>query len=702
MPRKTPIERYRNIGISAHIDAGKTTTTERILFYTGVNHKLGEVHDGAATMDWMEQEQERGITITSAATTAFWKGMAGNYPEHRINIIDTPGHVDFTIEVERSMRVLDGACMVYDSVGGVQPQSETVWRQANKYKVPRIAFVNKMDRVGADFFRVQRQIGERLKGVAVPIQIPVGAEDHFQGVVDLVKMKAIVWDDESQGVKFEYAEIPANLVETAKEWREKMVEAAAEADETLLEKYLDDHESLTEEDIKGALRKRTIANEIVPMLCGSAFKNKGVQAMLDAVIDYLPSPVDVPAILGHDLDDKEIERHPSDEEPFSALAFKIMTDPFVGQLIFFRVYSGVVESGDTVLNAIKEKRERLGRILQMHANERKEIKEVRAGDIAAAVGLKEATTGDTLCDPANPIVLERMIFPEPVISQAVEPKTKADQEKMGIALNRLAQEDPSFRVQTDEESGQTIISGMGELHLEILVDRMKREFGVEATVGKPQVAYRETVRNKVEDVEGKFVKQSGGRGQYGHAVITLEPQTPGKGYEFVDAIKGGVIPREFIPAVDKGIQETLKAGVLAGYPVVDTKVTLTFGSYHDVDSNENAFRMAGSMAFKEAMRKARPILLEPMMAVEVETPEDFMGNVMGDLSSRRGIVQGMEDIAGGGGKLVRAEVPLSEMFGYSTSLRSLTQGRATYTMEFKHYAETPQNVAEAVINAKTK
>jgi len=700
VPRKTPIERYRNIGISAHIDAGKTTTTERILFYTGVNHKLGEVHDGAATMDWMEQEQERGITITSAATTAFWKGMAGNYPEHRINIIDTPGHVDFTIEVERSMRVLDGACMVYDSVGGVQPQSETVWRQANKYKVPRIAFVNKMDRVGADFFRVQRQIGERLKGVAVPIQIPVGAEDHFQGVVDLVKMKAIVWDDESQGVKFEYEDIPAELVGLATEWRGKMVEAAAEADEALLEKYLEDHESLTEDEIKGALRRRTIAGEIVPMLCGSAFKNKGVQAMLDAVIDYLPSPVDVPAILGHDLHDKEIERHPSDDEPFSALAFKIMTDPFVGQLIFFRVYSGVVESGNTVLNATKDKKERLGRILQMHANERKEIKEVRAGDIAAAVGLKEATTGDTLCDPAHAIVLEKMIFPEPVISQAVEPKTKADQEKMGIALNRLAQEDPSFRVQTDEESGQTIISGMGELHLEILVDRMKREFGVEATVGKPQVAYRETVRNKVADVEGKFVKQSGGRGQYGHAVITLEPQTQGKGYEFVDAIKGGVIPREFIPAVDKGIQETLKSGVLAGYPVVDTKVTLTFGSYHDVDSNENAFRMAGSIAFKEAMRRAKPILLEPMMAVEVETPEEFMGNVMGDLSSRRGIVQGMEDIAGGGGKIVRAEVPLSEMFGYSTSLRSLTQGRATYTMEFKHYAETPQNVAEAVINAK--
>jgi elongation factor G len=701
VPRKTPIERYRNIGISAHIDAGKTTTTERILFYTGVTHKIGEVHDGAATMDWMEQEQERGITITSAATTAFWKGMAGNYPEHRINIIDTPGHVDFTIEVERSMRVLDGACMVYDSVGGVQPQSETVWRQANKYKVPRIAFVNKMDRVGADFFRVQRQIGDRLKGVAVPIQIPIGAEEHFQGVVDLVKMKAIFWDEENQGIKFEYRDIPPELAATAKEWHDKMVESAAEANEELLEKYLGG-DTLSEEEIKHGIRARCIANEIVPMLCGSAFKNKGVQAMLDAVIDYLPSPVDVPAITGHDEHDKEIERHPTDTDPFSALAFKIMTDPFVGQLIFFRVYSGVVNSGDTVYNAIKEKKERLGRILQMHANERKEIKEVYAGDIAAAVGLKEATTGDTLCDPNNVIILEKMIFPEPVISQAVEPKTKVDQEKMGIALNRLAQEDPSFRVQTDEESGQTIISGMGELHLEILVDRMKREFGVEATVGKPQVAYRETVRNKVEDVEGKFVKQSGGRGQYGHAVITLEPSAQGKGYEFVDAIKGGVIPREYIPAVDKGIIETLKAGVLAGYPVVDVKVTLTFGSYHDVDSNENAFRMAGSMAFKEAMRKAKPVLLEPMMAVEVETPEDFMGNVMGDLSSRRGLVQGMEDIAGGGGKLVRAEVPLAEMFGYSTSLRSATQGRATYTMEFKHYAETPSNVAEAVINAKQK
>ncbi|WP_338910940.1 elongation factor G [Mycetohabitans rhizoxinica] len=701
MARKTPIERYRNIGISAHIDAGKTTTTERILFYTGVSHKMGEVHEGAATMDWMEQEQERGITITSAATTAFWKGMAGNYPEHRINIIDTPGHVDFTIEVERSMRVLDGACMVYDSVGGVQPQSETVWRQANKYNVPRIAFVNKMDRVGADFFRVQRQIGERLRGVAVPIQIPIGAEDHFQGVIDLVKMKAIIWDEDSLGVKFEYRDIPTDLAGLAQQWRDKMVEAAAEASEALLEKYLEDHHSLTEQEIKEALRKRTIANEIVPMLCGSAFKNKGVQAMLDAVIDYLPSPVDVPAILGHTPDDEQAERHPADDEPFSALAFKIMTDPFVGQLIFFRVYSGVVSSGDTVLNPTKSKRERIGRILQMHANERTEIKEVRAGDIAAAVGLKEASTGDTLCDPNNVIILERMIFPEPVISQAVEPKTKADQEKMGIALNRLAQEDPSFRVKTDEESCQTIISGMGELHLEILVDRMKREFNVEASVGRPQVAYRETVRNAVQDVEGKFVKQSGGRGQYGHAVIALEPQPPGKGYEFVDAIKGGVIPREFIPAVDRGIREAMQAGVLAGYPVVDIKVTLTFGSYHDVDSNENAFRMAGSIAFKEGMRRARPVLLEPVVAVEVETPEDFMGNVMGDLSSRRGIVQGMEDIAGGGGKVVRAEVPLAEMFGYSTTLRSLTQGRATYTMEFKHYAESPQHVADAVINAKS-
>ncbi|KDC14886.1 elongation factor G, partial [Bordetella bronchiseptica] len=642
---------------------------------------------------------ERGITITSAATTAFWRGMAGNYPEHRINIIDTPGHVDFTIEVERSMRVLDGACMVYDSVGGVQPQSETVWRQANKYGVPRIAFVNKMDRVGADFFRVQRQIVERLKGDAVPIQIPVGAEDHFEGVVDLVKMKAIIWDDASQGVRFEYRDIPPELQAQAEQWREKMIEKAAEANEALLEKYLSG-QPLSEDEIKSGLRARTVANEIVPMLCGSAFKNKGVQAMLDAVIDYLPSPADVPAIIGHDERDREIERHPADDEPFSALAFKIMTDPFVGQLVFFRVYSGVVKSGDSVLNPLKSKKERLGRILQMHANERREISEVYAGDIAAAVGIKEITTGDTLTDPAHVIILERMTFPEPVISQAVEPRTKADQEKMGIALNRLAQEDPSFRVRTDEESGQTIISGMGELHLEILVDRMKREFGVEANVGKPQVAYRETIRSTVTDVEGKFVKQSGGRGQYGHVVLKLEPQEQGKGYEFVDAIKGGVVPREFIPAVDRGVRETLNTGVLAGYPVVDVKVTLVFGSYHDVDSNENAFRMAASMAFKEGMRRAKPVLLEPMMHVEVETPEDFTGNVMGDLSSRRGMVQGMEDIAGGGGKLVRAEVPLAEMFGYSTSLRSLTQGRATYSMEFKHYAEAPRQVAEQIIAAR--
>ena len=698
MTRKTRIELYRNIGISAHIDAGKTTTTERILFYTGITHKIGEVHDGAAVMDWMEQEQERGITITSAATTAFWKGMAGNYPEHRINIIDTPGHVDFTIEVERSMRVLDGAVMVYDAVGGVQPQSETVWRQANKYRVPRLAFVNKMDRVGADFLRVQRQIAERLKGDAVPIQLPVGAEDHFEGVIDLVKMKAIIWDEASQGVRFEYQDIPASMQAQAQEWHDKMVEKAAEANEALLEKYLSG-EPLTEAEIKQGLRMRTVANEIVPMLCGSAFKNKGVQAMLDAVLDYLPSPVDVPAIKGHDERDREIERHPADNEPFSALAFKIMTDPFVGQLVFFRVYSGVVKSGDSVFNPVKEKKERLGRILQMHANERREITEVYAGDIAAAVGIKDVTTGDTLTDPAHVIILERMVFPEPVISQAVEPKTKADQEKMGIALGRLAQEDPSFRVRTDEESGQTIISGMGELHLEILVDRMKREFGVEATVGKPQVAYRETIRKTCDEVEGKFVKQSGGRGQYGHVVLKLEPQEPGKGYEFVDAIKGGVVPREFIPAVDKGIRESLNAGVLAGYPVVDVKATLFFGSYHDVDSNENAFKMAASMAFKEGMRRADPVLLEPMMHVEVETPEDFTGNVMGDLSSRRGMVQGMEDIAGGGGKVVRAEVPLAEMFGYSTSLRSLTQGRATYTMEFKHYAEAPRQVAQEVMAA---
>ena len=700
MARKTPIERYRNIGISAHIDAGKTTTTERILFYTGVNHKIGEVHDGAATMDWMEQEQERGITITSAATTAFWKGMGGNYPEHRFNIIDTPGHVDFTIEVERSMRVLDGACMVYCAVGGVQPQSETVWRQANKYKVPRLAFVNKMDRTGANFFKVYDQLRLRLKANPVPVVVPIGAEENFKGVVDLIKMKAIIWDEASQGTKFDYVDIPAELAETCKEWREKMVEVAAEASEDLMNKYLEEGD-LPEADIVKALRDRTIACEIQPMLCGTAFKNKGVQRMLDAVIDFLPSPVDIPPVKGELESGESAERKASDDEKFSALAFKIMTDPFVGQLIFFRVYSGVVNSGDTLLNSTKDKKERLGRILQMHANQREEIKEVRAGDIAAAVGLKEATTGDTLCDPANPIILERMVFPEPVISQAVEPKTKADQEKMGLALNRLAQEDPSFRVQTDEESGQTIISGMGELHLEILVDRMKREFGVEATVGKPQVAYRETIRSTAKDVDGKFVKQSGGRGQYGHAVITLEPNEQGKGYEFFDEIKGGVIPREYIPAVDKGIQDTLKSGVLAGFPVVDVKVHLTFGSYHDVDSNENAFRMAGSMAFKEAMRKANPVVLEPMMAVEVETPEDYMGNVMGDLSGRRGIVQGMEDMVGGG-KIVRAEVPLSEMFGYSTSLRSLTQGRATYTMEFKHYAEAPRNVADAIISAKSK
>jgi elongation factor G len=695
MTRKTPIERYRNIGISAHIDAGKTTTTERILFYTGVSHKIGEVHNGAAIMDWMEQEQERGITITSAATTAFWKGMAGNFPEHRINIIDTPGHVDFTIEVERSMRVLDGAVMVYDAVGGVQPQSETVWRQANKYRVPRIAFINKMDRVGADFFRVQEQIGTRLKGVAVPIQIPLGTEDDFHGVVDLVKMRAIRWDDETQGVKFAYEDIPAELQATAQKWRDKMVEAAAEATTELTEKYLDG-EPLSEDEIKQGLRMRTIRNEIVPMLAGSAFKNRGVQAMLDAVIEYLPSPLDIPAIAGHDEQGNTIERHPSDAEPLSALAFKIMTDPFVGQLTFFRVYSGVVNSGDTVYNPTKGQRERLGRILQMHANERKEIKEVYAGDIAAAVGLKAVTTGDTLSSPDHVIVLEKMVFPEPVISQAVEPKTKADQEKMGIALNRLAQEDPSFRVHTDEESGQTIMSGMGELHLEILVDRMRREFGVEASVGKPQVAYRETIHKTSADVEGKFIKQSGGRGQYGHVVLTLEPAAPGKGYEFVDAIKGGVIPREFIPAVDKGVQETLRSGVLAGYPVVDVKVTLTFGSYHDVDSNENAFRMAGSIAFKDAMRRGDPTLLEPIMQVEVETPEDFMGNVMGDLTARRGMVQGMDEIPGGGGKLISALVPLAEMFGYSTTLRSLTQGRATYTMEFKHYAAVPRHILDQV------
>ncbi len=701
MARKTPIERYRNIGISAHIDAGKTTTTERILFYTGVNHKLGEVHDGAATMDWMEQEQERGITITSAATTCFWNGMANNFQNHRINIIDTPGHVDFTIEVERSMRVLDGACMVYCAVGGVQPQSETVWRQANKYKVPRLAFVNKMDRTGANFFKVYDQMRSRLKANPVPLQIPIGAEDSFEGVVDLIKMKGIYWDDASQGTKFEYRDVPSNLLDQAKEWREKLVEVAAETSEELMDKYLNDGD-LPEEDIKKALRQRTIAGEIVPMMCGSAFKNKGVQAMLDAVVEYLPSPVDIPAVEGTDENDNVVIRRAADDEKFAALAFKIMTDPFVGQLIFFRVYSGVVKSGDTVLNPVKNKKERIGRLLQMHANQREEIKEVMAGDIAAAVGLKEATTGETLCDPSAPITLEKMEFPEPVISEAVEPKTKQDQEKMALALNRLAQEDPSFRVYTDEESGQTIIAGMGELHLDIIVDRMRREFGVEATIGKPQVAYRETIRKTCDESEGKFVKQSGGRGQYGHVVLKIEPQEPGKGFEFVDAIKGGVVPREFIPAVEKGIRDSLNSGVMAGYPVVDVKVTLFFGSYHDVDSNENAFRMAGSMAFKEGCRKADPVILEPMMAVEVETPEDYAGTVMGDLSSRRGMVQGMEDMAGGGGKVIKAEVPLSEMFGYATALRSATQGRATYTMEFKHYAEAPKNIIEAIVSSRAK
>ena len=695
MARKTPIERYRNIGISAHIDAGKTTTTERILFYTGVSHKIGEVHDGAATMDWMEQEQERGITITSAATTCFWKGMEQQFQEHRFNIIDTPGHVDFTIEVERSMRVLDGACMVYCAVGGVQPQSETVWRQATKYRVPRLAFVNKMDRQGANFFKVVEQMKVRLKASPVPIVIPIGAEEHFVGVVDLIKMKAIYWDEASQGMTFDYKDVPAELQSLAETWREQMIEAAAEASEELMNDYLENGD-LSEEKIIAGLRQRTIACEIQPMLCGTAFKNKGVQRMLDAVVELLPSPIDIPPVGGVDDDEKPVERKADDSEKFSALAFKLMSDPFVGQLTFVRVYSGVLESGSTVLNSIKNKKERIGRLLQMHADERAEIKEVRAGDIAACVGLKEVTTGETLCDPTAPIILERMVFPDPVIHVAVEPKTKSDQEKMGLALSRLAQEDPSFRVRTDEESGQTIISGMGELHLEIIVDRMRREFNVEANVGAPQVAYRECVRKAVEQ-EGKFVKQSGGRGQYGHVWIKLEPNEAGKGYEFVDAIKGGVVPREYIPAVDKGLQETLPNGVLAGFPVVDVKVTLFDGSYHDVDSNENAFKMAASMAFKDAMRKANPALLEPMMAVVVETPEDYMGNVMGDLSGRRGIVQGMDDMPGGM-KEIKAEVPLAEMFGYATQLRSLTQGRATYSMEFKHYSEAPKSVAEAVIN----
>jgi elongation factor G len=696
--RTTPIERYRNIGISAHIDAGKTTTTERILFYTGVNHKIGEVHDGAATMDWMEQEQERGITITSAATTCFWKGMAGNFDDHRINIIDTPGHVDFTIEVERSMRVLDGACMVYCAVGGVQPQSETVWRQANKYKVPRLSFVNKMDRTGANFFKVYDQLRTRLSANPVPVVLPIGAEENFTGVIDLIKMKAIIWDEASQGTKFSYEEIPAEMADVAAEWREKMVEAAAESSEAMMDKYLESGD-LSEEDIIKGLRDRTIACEIQPMLCGTAFKNKGVQRMLDAVIEFMPSPVDIPPVKGLDEDDKETERRAADDEKFSALAFKLMTDKYVGQLTFIRVYSGVLKSGDSVYNPIKGKKERIGRLVQMHANDRHEIDEVRAGDIAAAIGLSSVTTGETLCPPDSIITLERMEFPDPVIHVAVEPKTKGDQEKMGIALGRLAQEDPSFRVRTDEESGQTIISGMGELHLEILVDRMKREFGVEANVGAPQVAYRETIRKVVDDAEGKFVKQSGGRGQYGHVVLKIEPNEPGKGYEFVDAIKGGVVPREFIPAVDKGLLESIPNGVLAGFPVVDVKCTLHFGSYHDVDSNENAFKMAASMAFKEGCRRANPVILEPMMAVEVETPEDFMGNIMGDLSGRRGIVLGMEDLPGAI-KAIKAEVPLAEMFGYSTTMRSLSQGRATYSMEFKHYSEAPKNVADAIINKK--
>ncbi|MHB1116620.1 elongation factor G [Sideroxydans sp.] len=697
MARKTPISRYRNIGISAHIDAGKTTTTERILFYTGVSHKIGEVHDGAATMDWMEQEQERGITITSAATTCFWKGMENQFQEHRFNIIDTPGHVDFTIEVERSMRVLDGACMVYCAVGGVQPQSETVWRQANKYKVPRLAFVNKMDRSGANFFKVVEQMGTRLRANPVPIVVPIGAEEKFEGVVDLIKMRAIYWDEASQGMTFDYRDIPADLVDVAAEWRSKMVESAAEASEELMNNYLENGD-LTEDEIVAGLRIRTIACEIQPMMCGSAFKNKGVQRMLDAVIQFMPSPSDIPDVEGESEEGEPLTRRADDEESFSALAFKLMTDPFVGQLTFVRVYSGVLKKGDTVYNSVRGKKERIGRIVQMHANERQEVDEILAGDIAACIGLKEVTTGETLCSTAKPIILVRMVFPDPVIHVAVEPKTKADQEKMGIALGRLAAEDPSFRVRTDEESGQTIMSGMGELHLEILVDRMKREFGVEANVGAPQVAYREAIKKTVE-VEGKYAKQTGGRGQYGHVWIKMEPNEIGKGFEFVDGIKGGTVPREFIPAVEKGLRETLPNGVLAGYPIEDVKVTLFDGSYHDVDSNENAFKMAASMAFKDGMRKANPVLLEPMMSVEVETPEDYTGTVMGDLSSRRGMVQGMDDMAGGG-KSVKAEVPLAEMFGYSTALRSATQGRATYTMEFKHYAEAPKNVAEAIMNKK--
>lgn len=699
MPRPIPLERYRNIGISAHIDAGKTTTTERILFYTGMSHKLGEVHDGAATTDWMAQEQERGITITSAAVSCFWPGMDRGFEPHRINIIDTPGHVDFTIEVERSMRVLDGAVMVYDSVGGVQPQSETVWRQANKYKVPRIAFVNKMDRPGADFFRVVRMMQERLKANPVPIVIPVGAEEHFTGVVDLIKMRTILWDDATQGMVFTYAPVPDDLVSTAQEWREKMVSAAAEASDELMDKYLETGD-LTEADMIKGLRIRTISGEIQPMLCGSAFKNKGVQRMLDAVIELMPSPLDVPAIDGVDEKGQHAERHPSDEEPFSALAFKLMSDPYVGQLTFIRVYSGVLRKGDAVYNPVKGKKERIGRIVLMHANDRHEVDELRAGDIAACVGLKDVTTGDTLTDPNAVITLERMEFPDPVISLAIEPKTKGDQEKMGIALQRLAAEDPSFRLHTDEESGQTIISGMGELHLEIIVDRMKREFGVEANIGRPQVTYRETLRKAVKDVEGKFVRQSGGKGQYGHVVLNLEPTEPGSGFTFEDATKGGVVPREYIPSVEKGLREAMNSGVLAGYPVVDVKATLTFGSYHDVDSSEMAFRMAAILGFKEGARRADPVILEPIMHVEVETPEEYAGNIMGDLSSRRGMVQGMEEQYGS--QIIRADVPLAEMFGYATTLRSMSQGRATYTMEFHHFAEAPRNVADEIISKRAK
>ncbi len=695
VPRKTPIDRYRNIGIMAHIDAGKTTTTERILFYTGISHKIGEVHDGAATMDWMVQEQERGITITSAATTCFWRGMDQQYGEHRINIIDTPGHVDFTVEVERSLRVLDGACAVFCAVGGVEPQSETVWRQANKYGVPRLAFINKMDRQGADFLEVVEQIKRRLGAQAVPVQLPIGVEDAFEGVVDLVKMKAIYWDGDTQGTSYEERSVPGNLRDLAELWRAKLVECAAEADEDLMEKYLES-EDLSEEELRRGIRERTLGNEIVPAFCGSAFKNKGVQAVLDGVIDYLPAPIDVPPIRGHanGSDEAQVERRSSDDEPFAALAFKIATDPFVGSLTFFRVYSGVLKSGDTVYNPTKDKKDRIGRILQMHANSREELGEVRAGDIAAAVGLKRVTTGETLCDPRHPIALERMDFPKPVIAVAVEPKTQADQEKMGLALGKLAQEDPSFRVSTDHESGQTIIAGMGELHLEIIVDRLRREFKVEASVGRPQVALRETIRAVVEQ-EGKFVRQSGGRGQYGHVWIRLEPMTSGSGFEFHDKIAGGVVPKEYIPAVRKGIVEQMESGVIAGYPVVDVKVTLYDGSFHDVDSSEIAFKVAGSMAFKEGAAKADPVLLEPVMKVEVVTPEEYMGDVIGDLSRRRGLVQGMDDSPAG--RIIRAETPLMEMFGYATDLRSLTQGRATFTMEFMKYTEAPSSVSEMIV-----